>query len=131
MTPAGHQPLLSHCLFESISLLNEAEKLFTEKCVKGIKANEEVCRELVDRGWKNWGLPALVPYFGYDKATDIARQAAQDGTTPREVILSEGMLSEEELDDILRKGMTAFDKGDVIVRQSEELWSSWRTKHER
>jgi aspartate ammonia-lyase len=110
------QPLLSHCLFESISLLNEADRLFTEKCVKGIRANEEVCRELVDRGWWNWGLPALVPYIGYEKATDVARQAARDGMTAREVILSDGMLTEEELDAILRKGVTAFDKDDVIMR---------------
>lgn len=80
-----------------------------------MNANEEVCRELVDRGWRNWGLPALVPYIGYDKATDIARQAARDGMTAREVILSAGMFTEEELDAVLRKGVTAFDRDDFFA----------------
>ncbi len=107
------QPLLCHCLFESITLLDKAERLFTEKCILGIKANEEACAALLDKGWKTWGLPALLPYIGYAKCTEIARQAATDGRTAREVIISEGIFTEDELDKILIKGTTAFEKDDI------------------
>ncbi|MBE0415139.1 MAG: aspartate ammonia-lyase [Dehalococcoidia bacterium] len=101
-------PLLSYCLFESVSLLDRAERIFTEKCVSGIEANEEVCQLQIERGWKNWGLPALVPYIGYARATDIACQAKREGKTVREVIISEDIFSQEELDKILMEGITAF-----------------------
>ncbi len=106
-------PLLCHCLFESITLLDKAERLFTEKCILGIKANEEACAALLEKGWKTWGLPALLPYIGYAKCTEIARQAMAAGTTAREVILSEGIFTEEELDRILIRGITAFEKDDI------------------
>jgi len=110
------QPLLSHRLFESIALLNNAERLFTEKCVLGIKANEEACATLLEKGWRDWGLPALLPYIGYAKCTEIACQAAMDGRTAREVILSEGIFTEDELDIILIKGITAFEKDDITCK---------------
>jgi aspartate ammonia-lyase len=104
-------PLLSHSLFESISLLEEADRIFTEKCILGIEANEEVCQEYIEKSWKEWGLTALVPYIGYKKATEIGCQAKQEGKTAREVIISQGTFSEEELDKILRENITAFEKG--------------------
>jgi aspartate ammonia-lyase len=106
-------PLLCHCLFESIALLHRAERLFTEKCILGIEANEEACAALLELGWKSWGLPALLPYIGYAKCTEIARRAAAGGTTARDVMLSECVFTKDELDEILTKGITAFDKDAV------------------
>ena len=109
-------PLLCHCLFESITLLDNAEKLFIEKCILGIKANEEACAALLEKGWKTWGLPALLPHIGYAKCTEIARQAAAAGTTAREVIITECVFAEDELDRILIKGITAFEKDDITCK---------------
>ncbi len=103
-------PLLCHCLFESITLLDKAERLFTEKCILGIKANEEACAALLEKGWKTWGLPALLPHIGYAKCTEIARQAAAAGITAREVMITECVFTEDELDRILIRGITAFEK---------------------
>ncbi len=94
-------PLLSYCLFESISILQRADHIFAKKCVSGIQANEKVCREHIELAWKNWGLTALVTRIGYAEATEIAIKAAQQEKTPREIILAEGIFSEEELDKIL------------------------------
>lgn len=105
-------PLLCHCLFESIVLLDKAERLFIDKCISGITANEEACAALLERGWKTWGLPALLPYIGYAKCTEIARQAAENGTTAREVMITECVFAEAELDEILTKRITAFEKDD-------------------
>jgi aspartate ammonia-lyase len=101
-------PLLSHCLFESISILEEAVKIFVEKCVKGIKANERTCQEHIERSWKNWGLSALVPHIGYERATEIANQAKREEKTAREVIISEGIFTAEELDKILTEEISSF-----------------------
>ena len=109
-------PLLAHCLFESISLLNKAERIFMEKYVEGIKANVEACRAHLERAWNTWGLPALVPYIGYEKATEIARKASAQHKTAREVIISEGLFAEAELDRILREGIGAFDPDDMRIR---------------
>jgi len=97
-------------------LLDNAEKLFIEKCILGIKANEEACAALLEKGWKTWGLPALLPHIGYAKCTEIARQAAAAGTTAREVIITECVFAEDELDRILIKGITAFEKDDITCK---------------
>jgi aspartate ammonia-lyase len=95
-------------LFESISILEEAVKIFVEKCVKGIKANERTCQEHIERSWKNWGLSALVPHIGYERATEIANQAKREEKTAREVIISEGIFTAEELDKILTEEISSF-----------------------
>ena len=101
-------PLLSHCLFESVVIMEAANRIFTEKMVSGIKANREACAEHIRQGWMQAGLPALVRYVGYCRATEIGRMAKEQGKTPREVILSEGIFTEEELDRILLCGLRRF-----------------------
>ena len=94
-------PLLSHGLFESIAILEKADHLFASRCIRGITANEIACRKHIEAGWKNWGLTALVPHLGYAKCTELATMAKQMDTTPRAIILSEGIFTEDELDQIL------------------------------
>jgi len=94
-------PLLSHGLFESISILEKADHLFASRCIRGIASNEKACREHMVASWKNWGLTALVPHLGYARCTELATRAKQTDTTPREIILSEGIFTEDELDQIL------------------------------
>jgi aspartate ammonia-lyase len=101
-------PLLSHCLFESVIIMEAADRIFTERMVSGIKANREACAEHIRRGWLQAGLPALVRHIGYCRATEIGRIAKEQGKTPREVILSEGIFTEEELDRILLCGLRGF-----------------------
>ena len=92
-------PLIVHCMLESLEILTNAVEVMIEKCVRGIKANEEVCRMYLERS------PALItplaPYLGYDKAAEIAKEAVAKGKTIREMLLEKGLFSEEELEVLL------------------------------
>ena len=98
-------PVLAHSLLESISLLSNGVRAFTERCVTGIGANPDRCRELLER---NPAIAtALNPRLGYDRATEVAKEAARDGVSVREVVKKHGLVPEGELDDALDvRGMT-------------------------
>ncbi len=92
-------PLIAHCLHESIHCLSNAVTVFTEKCVDGIEADAERCRELVDRSLML--VTALNPFIGYDAAAAVAKEALESGRTLREVVLERGMMTEADLDQAL------------------------------
>jgi fumarate hydratase class II len=64
--------------------------------VVGIEANEERCREMVERSLAL--ATALAPAVGYDEAAEIAKEAHRRGRTVRQVAEERGLLSPEELD---------------------------------
>jgi aspartate ammonia-lyase len=85
---------------ESIDLLVNGIETLTEKCVVGITANKEVCRNLM---LNSIGLvTALNPYIGYEKSTELAAEALRTGRGIYELVKEYNLLSQEELDDILR-----------------------------
>src|SRR5690606_20856013 len=66
-------PIMTHALLQSIALMSSAARVLAEKCVDGIVANEDRCRELLEG---NLSLAtALAPKIGYDEAAAIAKQA--------------------------------------------------------
>jgi len=77
-----------------------AADVFAEKCVAGITANAETCSGYIEKSLAL--VTGLVPKIGYDKAAAIAKKAYESGRTVREVALDENILSEAELDDLLR-----------------------------
>jgi aspartate ammonia-lyase len=92
-------PVLVFNLFQSIEILKNAIHIFTEKTIKGITANEKHCRDMV---YNSVGIiTAINPHVGYEVAARIARKALETGKPVKELILEEGVLSEEELDIIL------------------------------
>jgi fumarate hydratase class II len=87
-------PLMAYNLLQSIDLLASGSRNFAEKCVAGIEAQEEKCREYVE---KSLALATyLVPKLGYDKAASLAKMAHESGQSIREVALEEGILTPEE-----------------------------------
>lgn len=91
-------PVLLFNLLQSIDILGNAANTFAERCIVGIKANEEKCRQAVE---KNVGIvTALVPYLTYQVASDIAKEARATGKSVREIVLERGLMSEEELNHI-------------------------------
>ena len=91
-------PLLARNLLESIELLASAARLFNEKCVAGIEANEEVCRQ---HGESTPAIAtALNPYIGYDLGTEIVQEAVKTSRTIREVAIEKGV-DESTLDEAL------------------------------
>jgi fumarate hydratase, class II len=92
-------PVMAHALLQSVSLLARASIAFADKCIDGITANEERCRELLEG---NLSLAtALAPRIGYDEAAAVAKQAFREGRTAREVALERQVLPESELAEVL------------------------------
>ncbi|PFP29072.1 aspartate ammonia-lyase [Bacillus sp. AFS073361] len=93
------EPVLVFNLLQSISIMNNAFRAFTDYCLKGIEANEERMKEYVE---KSAGIiTAVNPHIGYEVAARIAREAILTGQPIRELCLKYDVLSNEELDLIL------------------------------
>jgi fumarate hydratase, class II len=91
-------PLLARNLLDSIKLLSSASRLFGEKCVEGIEANRAVAEHYAELTLS--AATALNPYIGYDKATEIVKEAASSGRPLREVAREAGV-DEDVLDEAL------------------------------
>jgi fumarate hydratase class II len=89
-------PVMAHNLLESIRLLANISDVFAEKCVRGIEANEERCRELIELSMAM--VTSLAPKIGYDRAAEIAKESAKTGRTVREICLERKVLPVEELE---------------------------------
>jgi fumarate hydratase class II len=89
-------PVMAHNLLESIRLMANATRSFTDRCVAGIGADEARCRELVERSLAMG--TSLAPIIGYDQAAAIAKEAFDTGRTIREVAKARGVLSDVELE---------------------------------
>lgn len=93
------EPVLVFNLIQSISIMNNAFRVFREYCIEGITANEELLKEYVERSVGI--ITAVNPHIGYEAASRIAREAIATGKSVRELCLEHGVLTEEELDIIL------------------------------
>jgi fumarate hydratase, class II len=82
-------PLIARNLLHSIRLLASTSRLFAEKCVDGIEANLAGCERSAESTLAV--ATALNPYIGYDKATEIVKEATASGRTLREVALEAGV----------------------------------------
>src|SRR5947208_4972740 len=82
-------PLLARNLLESIKLLAAGSRLLNEKCVQGIEANRENAAHYAELTLS--AATALNPYIGYDKATEIVKEAASSGRPLREVAREAGV----------------------------------------
>jgi fumarate hydratase, class II len=91
-------PLLARNLLQSIRLLASASRLLAERCVDGIEPNRETCERYAELTLS--AATALNPYIGYDRATEIVKQAAASGRSLREVAREAGV-DEETLDKAL------------------------------
>ena len=82
-------PLIARNLLESIRLLAATSRIFAEKCVSGIRANEEGARRSAEATLA--AATALNPYIGYDKGAEIVKEAASSGRMLREVAYEKGV----------------------------------------
>ncbi|MDH5589316.1 MAG: class II fumarate hydratase [Gemmatimonadota bacterium] len=92
-------PVIAQALLESITLLANVSRAFTDRCVVGIEANEARCRELLELNPSI--ATALNPYIGYDKAAEVAKASAKEHVSVREVVLREGLLPADQVDTAL------------------------------
>ena len=94
-----YKPVLAHNVLQSTDLLANAAEVFGERFVAKLDANEAVCAEQVDRSMAL--ATALNPTIGYDKASEVAKEALKQGKTIREVVVEKGYLTEAEADEVL------------------------------
>ncbi|MFD3448399.1 aspartate ammonia-lyase [Microbacteriaceae bacterium 4G12] len=93
------EPVLVFNLLQSISIMNNGFRTFTDHCLVGIEANEDRMKKYVERSVGI--ITAVNPHIGYEVAARIAREAILTGKPVRELCLKYDVLSEEELDLIL------------------------------
>ncbi|MES0371066.1 MAG: class II fumarate hydratase [Mariprofundaceae bacterium] len=92
-------PVIAHNLLESEVILANASRMFADKCIAGLEANREKCEQQIE--WSMSMVTSLAPVIGYDRASEIAKQAVSEGKTVRQVCLDENLLPEDELNRLL------------------------------
>ncbi|HET9536665.1 MAG TPA: class II fumarate hydratase [Mesorhizobium sp.] len=95
-----YKPVIALNVLQSIRLLADASRSFTDNCVVGIAADEARIADLMQRSLML--VTALAPKIGYDNAAKIAKTAHRNGTTLREEALKSGLVTDEEYDRIVR-----------------------------
>ncbi len=92
-------PVLAYNVLESIELMANTAMNFSKKCVVGITANEERCRDLAEKSLAT--VTSLAPVIGYDKAAELAKRAMKEDKTVREVAEEMQVLESKDLDRLL------------------------------
>ena len=92
-------PLIAHSFLESIDLLKNACKLFNEKCVSGITANEELCRSHVHNSTAT--ITALIPKIGYECCSELIKMVENSGLSIKEAVLKSELLTANEFDQLI------------------------------
>lgn len=92
------EPVIASCLFESLDLLISSCSTLRTKCVDGITANAERCRDYV---MNSIGIVTyLDPIIGHNEGDEIGRICARTGQSVAEVALARGVVTQQQLDEI-------------------------------
>jgi fumarate hydratase class II len=95
-----YKPVMAYALLQSVRLLADASRSFTDNCVVGIKANEERIAHLLEMSLML--VTALAPKIGYEKAALIAKTAHKNGTSLRDEAVKLGFVTGREFDELVR-----------------------------
>lgn len=94
------KPVIVHNVIQSIRLLGDAARSFTDNCVVGIEPNKDRIKKLM--GESLMLVTALNPHVGYDNAAKIAKKAHHDGTTLKEAAVELGLIKAEDFDKLIK-----------------------------
>ena len=92
-------PVIAHNLLQSIKLIGASARMFTEKCIEGISANEARCKASIEKSLAM--CTTLAPVIGYEQAATIAKEAYATGKTVREVAMEKNVLPQKEVEKLL------------------------------
>ena len=92
-------PVIAWNALHATRILTQAMRVFQARCVEGIRADEDRCRELLDRS--SALATALSPYIGYAATADIAKTSVQTGRSIRDLVRERRLLPDGQLDAIL------------------------------
>jgi fumarate hydratase class II len=93
------KPVMIFNLLQSIQLLGDVARNFTDKCIKGIEVNKDRVQELLNKSLML--VTALTPRIGYDKAAWVAKKAFEENKTLKEILLENKLIPEDEIDNAL------------------------------
>jgi aspartate ammonia-lyase len=93
------EPVIAFDLFTMLEMLKRGCKVLEDRCIKGITANENRCRELVYSSTSI--ITALNTILDYETSAGIAKEALESGKTIRTLVLEKDLLTAEEIDEIL------------------------------
>ena len=92
-------PVIAFNLLMSLTIMANAIDALSRRCVEGITADEERCRWYVEHSVSL--VTALNPRIGYARAAEVAKRAIAAGKTIRETVIEEGILSSEEVEELM------------------------------
>jgi len=93
------EPVLAFALFSSLDMMAAAVRTLTARCVRGVTANREHCQALVEGSIGV--VTAVVPALGYERASEVAKEALATGRPVRDIIRERGYLEEDRLQELL------------------------------
>jgi aspartate ammonia-lyase len=94
------EPIIAYDLLHGMMILKNGCVTLASRCITDIEANRDICRGYVE---KSIGLvTALVPVIGYEASATIAKEALKTGESVYELVLEKGLMSQGELDDMLK-----------------------------
>ena len=93
------EPVAVQSIFESVVMLENGLRTLEHRCINGITANADRCRELV---YNSIGIvTALNPVIGYERSTIVAKEALEKNASVYDLVLEKGWLTKAQLDEIL------------------------------
>jgi aspartate ammonia-lyase len=106
-------PVIAWNALHASTILREAMRVFQNRCVDGITADQDRARELLERSTA--AATALSPYIGYAATAEVAKESVKTGRTIRELVLERGLLDAARLDDIL--SVESMTRGGIVGRK--------------
>jgi len=92
-------PVMARNVLESIRLLTNVTRLFADRCVTGIEADEERCRTYAEATPQ--AATALNPVLGYERVAELVKESARTGRSIRALVVEQGLVPEDEVDAVL------------------------------
>ena len=92
-------PVIAHNVLLSMQILTSTATVLTDKTVRGIEANEEMCAYWVERSAAL--ATALMPHIGYAKAAELSKQSVKEGVLIRDMVRRDALLPAEQVDEVL------------------------------
>jgi aspartate ammonia-lyase len=89
------EPVIVLNILQSMRMLTRGMKVLREKCILGIEADRERCQELLEHSLVT--VTAINPYVGYERASLVAKEALKSRRTIREIVLTQGLMTEEQV----------------------------------
>src|SRR5215467_996985 len=105
------EPVIAACIFEAQTLFINAARTLRVHCVEGITANADVLQHYVN--FSIGTVTALNPVIGYDRATELAAEAAKTGRGILELVREKRILTEDQIAQVLDP-MTMTGQGHVV-----------------